>query len=68
MIIKNILCSGCNNGNYEIVDLISSTKKKKRLYKINVKLVSLNENLKDKVYVEETPGYVIEGEEKKCAS
>jgi hypothetical protein len=38
------------------------------LYKINVKLVSLNENLKDEVYVEETPEYVIEGEEKKCAS
>jgi hypothetical protein len=38
------------------------------LYKIDVKLVSLNENLKNEVYVEETPGYVIEGEEKKCAS
>lgn len=38
------------------------------MYKIDVKLVSLNENLKNEVYVEETPGYVIEGEEKKCAS
>jgi hypothetical protein len=38
------------------------------LYKIDVKLVSLNENLKNEVYVEETPEYVIEGEEKNCAS
>jgi len=37
------------------------------LYKINVKFVFLNENLKDEVYVEQTPEYVIEGEKKKCA-